>query len=73
MTKNIIITGASGFLGSNFLKKFLKNNLNIEIISITNNSLLENERILNLDISDAQNVIKNNYDEYEYSILLHLQ
>ena len=65
MTKNIIITGASGFLGSNFLKKFLKNNLNIEIISITNNSLLENERILNLDISDAQNVIKNNYDEYD--------
>lgn len=65
MTNNIIITGASGFLGSNFLNKILKNNLNTEIISITNNSLQEDERILNLNISEAQNVIKNNYDKYD--------
>ena len=65
MTNNIIITGASGFLGSNFLNKILKNNSNTEIISITNNSLQEDERILNLNISDAENVIKNNYDKYD--------
>ena len=65
MTNNIIITGASGFLGSNFLNKILKNNSNTEIISITNNSLQEDERILNLNISDAENVIKNNFGEYD--------
>jgi len=36
---NVLITGANGFLGSNLLEKFLKNNHNIYAPSVHNHNL----------------------------------
>jgi nucleoside-diphosphate-sugar epimerase len=52
---NIIVTGGNGFLGSNIVKKFIKEKNNLLVFSKNNNNLL--------DVLDKINYISSNSDE----------
>ncbi len=66
MYKNIIITGGSGFIGSNLIKYMLQNYKNINILSIDNylSGSVNNEIIDNRVIYVNDSTI--NIDKYEY-------
>ena len=54
MPSKVIVTGGCGFIGSNFIKKILSSEKNVEIVNIDSLTYAGNLENL-LDISDNQN------------------
>jgi nucleoside-diphosphate-sugar epimerase len=78
MTKNLLITGATGFIGSNLLEELLKNNYEVTLLkrSFSDNwrieHLLNNSKI-DLKVYDIDQIeLGTIFDENEISGILHL-
>jgi len=71
MTKKILITGASGFVGRHILKE-LSNYKNLDITSVAaKGTKIDNQLIKKLDITDTQTV-KKFLARHQFNIIYHL-
>jgi dTDP-glucose 4,6-dehydratase len=83
MFKKILITGGSGFIGSNLILQLFKNEKNIKIINVDKQSYASNEdylsqrvseknyELLNIDISNFEEISKT-VNDFKPEIIFHL-
>ena len=73
--KNVIVTGANGFIGSSLIKKFIENNIHVLAIDISfdNSRLPESELITTLTVGlDSADVLYKSIPNGEYDAFYHL-
>lgn len=73
--ERILITGATGFVGKNFIKFILKKEKKIEIITVNRNinkakNFFKDERVINIDLNEAD--IEKIIFDLKPSIVIHL-
>lgn len=73
--KNVIVTGANGFIGSSLIKKLIEKNVNVIALDISfkNSKLPESDHIKAIEISlDNVDILTQMIPNEEYDVMYHL-